>query len=101
MFWQLTVKYQDQSYQLTVSGEQDLLSQMREQLPLPLRRACKNGVCTICRCRVVAGQTTYGQRQAHGLWEQETRDGYILPCIAMAQSDVVIDELSLDMIKKR
>lgn len=96
MPWQLTVHHEGQAYMVDVDPELDLLSQMREQLPFPLRRACKNGVCTICRCRVIEGQTSYGQRQAHGLWQAEEEAGYILPCIASAQSDLTIEDLMLE-----
>lgn len=97
--WELSIRHAGQTYKLKVDDQRDLLSQMREQLPLPLRRACKNGVCTICRCRLVAGSISYGARKAHGLWEQEVRDGYILPCIALPGSDLVIDQLTLEVKK--
>ncbi len=96
MCWQLIVHHEGRAYRLEIEPERDLLSQMRDQLPFPIRRACKNGVCTICRCRLIEGQTTYGQRQANGLWQAEEQAGYILPCIASAQSDLQIDDLMVD-----
>ena len=59
---------------------------------LTVRQACQNGVCGICRCRLVSGDVTYRQRKPHALWREEIDQGYILPCIAFAASDLSLDE---------
>ena len=57
---------------------------------LPVRKACRNGVCGLCRCRLLAGQTTYHWKAPHGLWQKDIDAGYILPCIAYPLSDVTL-----------
>jgi ferredoxin len=99
--WVLTVREAESVYTVSVDAERDLLTQMREALPLALRRACRNGVCTVCRCRLVAGEISYGSRQALGLWEQEIRAGFILPCIARPGSDLTLDTLTLELPRRR
>lgn len=62
---------------------------------LPVRKACRNGVCGLCRCRVVSGEFTYHWKVPHGLWQKDIDQGFILPCIAYPVSDLVLDQLSL------
>ena len=54
---------------------------------LPAPYACKGGVCTTCRARVLAGTVT--MKKNYGLTEQETSQGYILTCQAVPTSDAV------------
>ncbi len=77
-----------------VDGETNLLEAMREA-GLPVRKSCRNGVCGLCKCRLVTGDITYHWRKPHGLWEKHIAAGLILPCIAFAESDLVIDQVPL------
>jgi ferredoxin len=52
--------------------------------------SCRNGTCRTCVCRVVSGKTHHGIEWP-GLSAEEKRDGYILPCVAYADSDVTLD----------
>ena len=71
-----------------------LLEAMRAS-DLPVRKACRNGVCGLCRCRVREGEFTYHWKVPHGLWEKDIEQGFILPCIAYPAGDLVLDQLSL------
>ena len=51
--------------------------------------ACRNGTCRACLCRLVSGSIRY-QIDWPGLLAEEKADGWILPCVATATSDVVI-----------
>lgn len=73
----------------------NLLQQMHDA-GLPVRKACRNGGCGVCRCRLSSGQVSYRQREPFALWEQDKADGIILPCIAFAVSDLELDQLSFD-----
>lgn len=80
---------------------EDLLSSMRENLSQPLRRACKNGACGICRCKLVVGQVDYGARQPFALWSEEIERGYILPCIAKPLTDIELTEISYEPAQRK
>jgi ring-1,2-phenylacetyl-CoA epoxidase subunit PaaE len=54
---------------------------------LPAPYACKGGVCTTCRAKVLAGTVT--MKKNYGLTDQETAQGYILTCQAVPTSDSV------------
>lgn len=62
---------------------------------LDVRKACRNGVCGLCRCRVVSGEFTYHWKEPHGLWQKDIQQDYILPCIAHPVSDLVLDHIAL------
>jgi ring-1,2-phenylacetyl-CoA epoxidase subunit PaaE len=59
---------------------------------LPAPYACKGGVCTTCRAKVLSGTVT--MKQNYGLTPQEVEQGYVLTCQAVPTSDGV--QLSYD-----
>ena len=60
-----------------------------EHAGLQLPSACRNGTCRTCMCRVLSGQVRY-RIQWPGLLPEEKSEGWILLCIAHAQSDLVL-----------
>ncbi|MDB5744383.1 MAG: ferredoxin [Polaromonas sp.] len=66
------------------------LLQAAEQAGLSLLdSSCRNGTCRTCICQLVSGQVRY-RIEWPGLSLDEKHEGYILPCVAHAASDVVI-----------
>jgi ferredoxin len=57
---------------------------------LRLPRSCRNGTCRTCLCKMTAGRVRY-QIEWPGVSAEEKAEGYILPCVAIAESDVVIE----------
>lgn len=55
-----------------------------------LPRSCRNGTCRTCLCRLVSGTVRY-TIEWPGLSREEKAEGYTLPCVAIATSDVVVD----------
>ena len=55
-----------------------------------LASSCRNGTCRTCICRLTSGKVTY-RIEWPGLSPDEKREGYFLPCVAMAVSDLVIE----------
>ncbi|VXB85311.1 (2Fe-2S)-binding protein [Burkholderia sp. 8Y] len=58
---------------------------------LSLPRSCRNGTCRTCMCRLRSGEVAY-RIDWPGLTAEEKADGWILPCVAVARSDVVIHQ---------
>ncbi|RNF30625.1 membrane protein [Massilia aurea] len=52
--------------------------------------SCRNGTCRTCICRLQAGTVAYTVEWP-GLSFDEKREGFILPCVALARSDLVVD----------
>ena len=57
---------------------------------LRLPSSCRNGTCRACICKLVSGGIRY-QVEWPGLLAQEKAEGWVLPCVAEALGDVVID----------
>ncbi|KAF1025103.1 MAG: Ferredoxin [Burkholderia plantarii] len=57
---------------------------------ISLPRSCRNGTCRSCLCQLRAGQIRY-RIDWPGVSADERRDGWILPCVAIAESDLVIE----------
>jgi ferredoxin len=57
---------------------------------LRLPRSCRNGTCRTCMCRMVSGTVSY-TIEWPGLSREEKAEGWILPCVAVAESDLVIE----------
>jgi ferredoxin len=55
-----------------------------------LASSCRNGSCRSCICRVQSGSARH-LIEWPGLSLEEKREGYILPCVAVATSDLVIE----------
>ncbi len=57
---------------------------------IELPRSCRNGTCRACMCRATQGQVRY-LIEWPGLSPDERAEGWLLPCIARAASDLVLD----------
>lgn len=54
-----------------------------------LPRSCRNGTCRTCLCKLVSGEVSY-RIDWPGVSREEQGEGWILPCIAIAATDLVI-----------
>jgi ferredoxin len=52
--------------------------------------SCRNGTCRICMCRMAQGAVRY-KIEWPGLSSDEKEEGWILPCVALAEADLVLD----------
>lgn len=60
-----------------------------EAAGIDLPSSCRNGTCRTCLCRLGSGSVRY-LVEWPGLSIEEKREGMILPCVAVADSDVVV-----------
>ena len=68
----------------------DTVLQAAERAGVRLPSSCRNGTCRTCICQSTSGTVRY-KIEWPGLSLDEKREGYILPCVAIATSDLVID----------
>nr|WP_269759419.1 2Fe-2S iron-sulfur cluster-binding protein [Variovorax sp. E3] len=52
--------------------------------------SCRNGTCRTCICRRLSGETRH-TIEWPGLSLDEKEEGWILPCVAQAVSDLKLD----------
>jgi len=55
---------------------------------MPAPYACKGGVCTTCRAKILEGQVTMTKN--YGLTEREVADGYVLTCQSVPATEQVV-----------
>lgn len=57
---------------------------------LTLPSSCRNGTCRACICRITHGSVRYTVEWP-GLSAEEKAEGFILPCVAIAESALVLE----------
>ncbi|MGN6580678.1 MAG: 2Fe-2S iron-sulfur cluster-binding protein [Bordetella sp.] len=75
-----------------------LLEAQRAGIRLP--SSCRNGVCRSCMCRMLQGRVAYVV-QWPGLSSDEKDEGWILPCVAQARGDLLIDTPGAEVLQVR
>jgi ferredoxin len=73
---------------LAAPGQSVLEAALAAGIDMP--RSCRNGTCRACLCRLRQGQIRY-RIEWPGLSADEKEQGFILPCVALPQGDVVLD----------
>ena len=71
-----------------VPGLSILQSGLAKSIRLP--NSCRNGTCRTCMCKLFTGEIHY-QIEWPGLTREEKAEGWILPCVAEARSDLVLE----------
>ncbi|BEP53742.1 2Fe-2S iron-sulfur cluster-binding protein [Variovorax sp. V118] len=61
-----------------------------EAAGIELPSSCRNGTCRTCICQRLSGESRH-LIEWPGLSFDEKIDGWILPCVAEAQSDLTLD----------
>jgi ferredoxin len=87
-----TVRFEPGGDVFTVHRDEPLLH-AAEQAGISLPSSCRNGTCRTCMCQLQSGEVRY-HIQWPGLMPEEKAEGWILPCIARAQSDLVLSRPS-------
>lgn len=85
-----SVRIEPSGWRFTAADSMSLREAAR-QCGIDLPSSCRNGTCRTCMCLLLSGQIRY-QIEWPGLSSDEKKAGYILPCIARPQSDLVILE---------
>jgi ferredoxin len=94
-----TITLQPSGWSFPADADTSIL-RAAEQAGIELPSSCRNGTCRTCICRVdntADGGAGRAGRVRHlvewpGLSLEEKRDGYILPCVAVALEDVTIEQ---------
>ena len=84
------VRVEPEGLQFDVEGDLTVLEAAelgRVQLP----SSCRNGTCRTCLCQLREGQVSYTVEWP-GLSAEEKAQGWILPCVAVAESDLVLEQ---------
>ncbi|MCC8397181.1 2Fe-2S iron-sulfur cluster-binding protein [Paraburkholderia sp. MMS20-SJTR3] len=66
---------------------------------LRLPRSCRNGTCRTCLCKMKAGRVRY-TIEWPGVSREEKAEGLILPCVAVAESDLILQVPEASLIRQ-
>jgi len=87
-----TITLQPSGWTFTADAETTLL-RAAEQAGIELPSSCRNGTCRTCICRLADGQGKVRHLiEWPGLSLEEKREGYILPCVAVAGEDLALEQ---------
>jgi ferredoxin len=73
------------------AGPGETLLQAVERAGIEMPNSCRNGTCRTCLCRLPAGRVRY-LVDWPGLSIEEKREGWTLPCVAVAQEDCTVEQ---------
>lgn len=85
----LTLQLEPGGEPLPIANGQSLL-EAAIAAGVPMRSSCRNGTCRECLCRLLEGRVHY-RIDWPGISRDERRDGWVLPCVAVAETDVVVE----------
>jgi len=66
------------------------LLQSADAAGIELPSSCRNGTCRTCLCKLRSGRIRY-RIEWPGVSAEEKAEGWILPCVAEALSDVTLE----------
>ena len=82
------VRLQATGQQFSATTDQTLL-QAAEAAGIALANSCRNGTCRTCMTHMSEGQVAY-RMEWPGLLKEEKEEGWVLPCVAYAASDITL-----------
>lgn len=83
-----TLRLEPRGASVPVSDGQSLLEAALAAGLVP-RSSCRNGTCRECLARLVEGRVRY-RVDWPGLSPDERDEGWVLPCVALPETDVVL-----------
>jgi ferredoxin len=84
----MKIRIEPAGYEFEAAPERTLL-QAAEDAGIEIPSSCRNGTCRTCLRQLREGQVHY-RIAWPGLSADEKREGYLLPCVAYAASDLVL-----------
>jgi ferredoxin len=85
-----TIVFQPAGWTVAAPADTTILH-AAEQAGIELPSSCRNGTCRTCICRLESGWVRY-LVEWPGLSFDEKREGWILPCVAVPEGDVIVDQ---------
>ncbi len=90
----LTVTVRPANLSFDVERDESVLAAaIRQGIGLPY--GCRDGACGSCKSRLIEGRVIHGVHQSKALSPAEEAAGWMLPCCAAAQTDLVIEARSV------
>jgi ring-1,2-phenylacetyl-CoA epoxidase subunit PaaE len=85
---QITVTLDGRRSKISFNAEKGNILESVQAAGLPAPYACKGGVCSTCRAKVLSGTVT--MKKNYGLSDEEVAQGYVLTCQSVPTSEDVV-----------
>lgn len=82
------ITLEGRQWQFDADAETTVLA-AAERAGIRLPSSCRNGTCRTCLCQLRSGSVRY-KIEWPGVSLDEKREGYFLPCVALAETDLII-----------
>lgn len=89
------IRHQGETHTIQVRADQTVLAAAHEA-GLELPSSCNAGVCTTCAAQLLSG--TVDQSEGMGISPELQKQGYALLCVALPQSDLVLETEKEDVV---
>ena len=80
-----------------VADNKRSLMECAEDEEIRILSSCRNGTCRTCITKALVGSVRY-EMQWPGLSAEERAEGFVLPCVAIAWTDLRIENLDAYLI---
>lgn len=80
-----------------VADNKRTLMDCAEDAEIRILSSCRNGTCRTCITKALEGSVRY-EMQWPGLSAEERAEGFVLPCVAIACTDLRIENLDAYLI---
>jgi NAD(P)H-flavin reductase/ferredoxin len=87
----ITLSFADGDYLRIPGKEEETILAAARRAGIGLSSDCEVGDCQTCRASCRSGEVEYDELSSISLSQEETDSGEILPCVAIAKTDVEID----------
>ncbi len=70
-------------------GSAENILDFAEEKGIQIESSCRIGVCGTCKLKLISGEVSMTTED--GLTEEDKRNHFFLPCVAIPESDLIID----------
>lgn len=100
MSYQIALTFEDGITRFVKASPTETVAEAayRSKINIPLD--CRDGACGTCKAFCVSGEYDGGDYIEDALTDEETEEGYCLPCVMIAESDLVLEIASTSEVAK-
>ncbi len=84
-----TIKFQTSDKILKWDDRFESILELAEENGIDIEYECRQGFCGTCKVKLLAGEVD--METEDGLEDEEIRNGFILTCVSVPKSDIVLE----------
>ncbi|MDY0220472.1 MAG: 2Fe-2S iron-sulfur cluster binding domain-containing protein [Desulfobacterium sp.] len=84
-----TIEFRKSGIVLKWDDRFESILELAEENGINIEYECQQGFCGTCKVKLLSGEVDMETEE--GLEDEETQNGYILTCVAVPKSDIVLE----------